>query len=106
VSIGQPLTRREDQRFLTGKGRYAENTAPKDALAALFVRSPHAFADVKSVGTQAALAIKGVVAVITMDDIKAADVKNLSQPRFPGAVAHSVPPLLGCVQGGVVASGE
>ena len=46
---------------------------------ACFVRSPHAFATVKSIDTKPALAIKGVVAVITMDDIKAAEVKNLSQ---------------------------
>jgi len=38
VNIGQPLRRREDQRFLTGKGRYTDDTAPKDALAVLFVR--------------------------------------------------------------------
>ena len=33
MSIGLPLTRREDQRFLTGRGRYAENTAPIDGAA-------------------------------------------------------------------------
>ena len=44
-----------------------------------FVRSPHACADVKSVDTKAALAIKGVIAVITAADIKAANVGNLSQ---------------------------
>ncbi len=46
---------------------------------ACFVRSPHACADIKSIDTKAALAIKGVVAVITAADIKAANVGNLSQ---------------------------
>ena len=40
---------------------------------ACFVRSPHACADVKSIDTKAALAIKGVIAVITAADIKAAE---------------------------------
>ena len=39
VKLGQPLTRREDRRLLTGRGRYADNTAPAGALAVLFVRS-------------------------------------------------------------------
>ena len=46
---------------------------------ACFVRSPHACADIKSIDTKAAEAIKGVIAVITAADIKAANVGNLSQ---------------------------
>jgi carbon-monoxide dehydrogenase large subunit len=46
---------------------------------ASFVRSPHACADIKSIDTKAALAIKGVIAVITTSDIKAENVGNLSQ---------------------------
>ena len=38
------ILRREDPRFLTGRGRYTDNTAPREALAVLFVRSPHAHA--------------------------------------------------------------
>jgi aerobic carbon-monoxide dehydrogenase large subunit len=37
LKLGQPILRREDRRFLTGRGRYADNTAPADALAVLFV---------------------------------------------------------------------
>ena len=46
---------------------------------ACFVRSQHACADIKSIDTKAALAIKGVIAVLTAADIKAANVGNLSQ---------------------------
>jgi aerobic carbon-monoxide dehydrogenase large subunit len=74
-----PTKRVEDDYLLRGTGRYMADAPLPGQTYACFVRSPHAFADVKSVGTKAALAIKGVVAVITMDDIKAADVKNLSQ---------------------------
>ena len=44
LQLGRSITRREDQRFLTGRGRYADNTAPADALCVLFVRSPLAHA--------------------------------------------------------------
>ena len=44
AQLGPPVRRREDQRFLTGRGRYADDTAPVDALAVLYLRSPHAHA--------------------------------------------------------------
>src|SRR5258708_38276916 len=69
----------EDDYLRRGTGRYMADAPLPGQTYACFVRSPHAFADVKSVDIQAALAIKGVVAVITMADIKAAEVKNLSQ---------------------------
>jgi carbon-monoxide dehydrogenase large subunit len=71
VSIGLPLTRREDQRFLTGRGRYTENTAPRDSLAVLFVRSPHAHARIVGIDKAEALAVPGVVAIYTAEDTTA-----------------------------------
>lgn len=75
--FGQPITRREDQRFLTGRGRYADNTAPADALAVLFVRSPHAHARIIGIDKEAALASPGVVAIYTADDLVADSVGHL-----------------------------
>jgi len=75
--IGQSIGRREDQRFLTGKGRYAENTAPATALAVLFVRSPHAHALIKAIDTAAALACPGVAAVYTAEDTAADGLGHL-----------------------------
>jgi len=74
-----PTKRVEDDYLLRGTGRYMADAPLPGQTYAAFVRSPHACADVKSIATQAALAIKGVVAVITMADIQAAGVKNLSQ---------------------------
>ncbi len=71
MSVGLPLTRREDQRFLTGRGRYTENTAPRDALAVLFVRSPHAHARLAGIDKAEALAAPGVVTVYTAQDTAA-----------------------------------
>ena len=75
----RPTIRVEDDYLLRGAGRYMADAPLPGQTYACFVRSPHAFATVKSIDIKPALAIKGVVAVITMDDIKAAEVKNLSQ---------------------------
>src|SRR5258705_13359606 len=77
LKLGQPILRREDRRFVTGRGRYADNTAPQDALAVLFVRSPHAHARLAGIDTAAALALPGVMAVYTADDLLADKVGHL-----------------------------
>ena len=77
VRIGQPITRREDQRFLTGRGRYTDNTAPADALAVLFVRSPHAHARVAGIDKLDAQAVPGIVAVYTAEDTVADGLSHL-----------------------------
>ncbi len=71
AKIGQSIGRREDQRFLTGKGRYTDDTVPAETLAVLFVRSPHAHARIAGIDKAAALACPGVVAVYTADDTAA-----------------------------------
>ena len=77
AKVGQSIGRREDRRFLTGKGRYADSTAPATALAVLFVRSPHAHALIKGIDTAAALACPGVAAVYTADDTAADKLGHL-----------------------------
>ena len=77
VTLGQPLTRREDRRLLTGRGRYADNTAPAGALAVLFVRSPHAHARIAGIDKAAALASPGVAAIYTADDLLVDKVGHL-----------------------------
>src|SRR5215218_9947464 len=77
LKLGQSIARREDRRFLTGKGRYADNTAPSEALAVLFVRSPHAHARIAGIDTGAALASPGVAAVYTAEDTAADKLGHL-----------------------------
>jgi len=92
--IGQSIGRREDRRFLTGKGRYAENTAPADALAVLFVRSPHAHARLTGVDTAAAAAAPGVAAVYTADDTAAdrlGHIPAISEIKDPAGNRHREP---------------
>jgi carbon-monoxide dehydrogenase large subunit len=67
--IGAPLARKEDQRFLTGYGRYVEDIEIPGALHACFVRSPHPHARIRSIDTDAARACPGVVAIYTGKDL-------------------------------------
>ncbi|TAJ39596.1 MAG: xanthine dehydrogenase family protein molybdopterin-binding subunit [Reyranella sp.] len=77
AKLGQSIARREDQRFLTGRGRYTDDTAPAGTLAVLFVRSPHAHARLAGIDAAAALASPGVEAVYTASDLVADRVGHL-----------------------------
>ena len=67
--IGSPLIRKEDVRFLTGQGNYLDDMTRPGMLHAAILRSPHAHARVLGIDASAALAIEGVEAVFTYDDI-------------------------------------
>jgi carbon-monoxide dehydrogenase large subunit len=67
--LGSPLRRKEDQRFITGRGRYVEDLRFPGMLHAAFVRSPHAHARVRSIDATAARATASVVAVYTARDL-------------------------------------
>src|SRR6266851_861188 len=63
--IGQPVTRKEDRRFLTGQGRYvADIDLPRQAYAG-FIFSPHAHARIRAIDASAARALPGVYDVLT-----------------------------------------
>ncbi|WP_347058833.1 aerobic carbon-monoxide dehydrogenase large subunit [Blastococcus sp. HT6-30] len=66
--FGEPVRRREDQRLITGKGRYLDDIGSQ-ALAAAFVRSPHAHARIVSVDVDEALDVEGLVAIYTYEDL-------------------------------------
>src|SRR5260370_14550729 len=65
--IGESIKRKEDGRFLRGKGNYLDDFVLPDMLHMAILRSPHAHARIKSVDTSAASAMPGVIAVVTGD---------------------------------------
>ena len=67
--IGVALRRREDRRFLTGRGRYVHDIVRPQQLHAAFLRSPHAHAEIVTMGTAEALASPGVAAIFTAEDV-------------------------------------
>ncbi|MFB3131085.1 MAG: molybdopterin cofactor-binding domain-containing protein, partial [Rhodothermales bacterium] len=68
--MGHSMKRKEDPRFLQGKGRYIDDIKLPGMLYMDIVRSPYAHAKIKSINTEAATAIPGVLAVITGETLK------------------------------------
>jgi carbon-monoxide dehydrogenase large subunit len=62
--IGTSVVRKEDRRFITGKGRYVDDIKLVGMSFAHFIRSPHAHAKVKSIDTSEAMKMPGVIAVL------------------------------------------
>ncbi len=65
--IGESIKRREDSRFLLGRGSYLDDFKLPAMLHMVIHRSPHAHARIKSIDTSRASAVPGVVAVVTGD---------------------------------------
>ena len=75
----------EDDALLRGAGHFGDDVHAKGALAAAFVRSPHAFAKIVRVDTTAAKTAKGVVAVLTAADLAGEHYHSLSHGHpIPG----------------------
>ncbi len=83
--IGCSRKRKEDPRFLQGQGHYVDDVKLPGMLFGAIVRSPYAHARIKSIDKTKALALPGVHAVITADDLK-------------GLKLHWMPTLAGDVQ--------
>jgi carbon-monoxide dehydrogenase large subunit len=66
--IGKSVRRKEDERLITGGGRYVEDVQFPGMLHVAFLRSPYPHARIKSIAREQALAIPGVVGVFTSDD--------------------------------------
>ncbi len=77
TGIGAAVRRKEDFRFLTGKGHYTDDINRPGQVYAYFLRSPHAFARIRKIDTDAAKAAPGVIAVYTGADTAAGKVGGL-----------------------------
>src|SRR3978361_1595936 len=113
--IGASVVRKEDRRFITGRGRYVDDIKVLGLTHAHFIRSPHAHAKVISIDASAAKAMPGVVDVLTGQQIVDDKVGNLicgwavsskdGTPMKMGAWPAMAPEILSfCGQGGAVVS--
>ena len=75
--MGKSVKRKEDQRFITGKGHYTDDFSKPGQTHAAFVRSPFAHARIKGIDPAPALALPGVVAVLTGKDLADDKVNGL-----------------------------
>src|SRR5882757_4355167 len=97
IGIGSAPKRKEDFRFLTGSGNYVADVKRPDMTFGVFVRSQHGHAIIKGIDKTAALALPGVQAILTGDDvavdqlgslpcgwgIASADGVPMKEPPFP-----------------------
>ncbi|MGH7036172.1 MAG: xanthine dehydrogenase family protein molybdopterin-binding subunit, partial [Stellaceae bacterium] len=75
--LGAPVRRKEDLRFLTGKGHYTDDINRPHQLFAAFIRSPHAHAEIASIDAEKAKSAPGVAAVYSGADLAAAGLGSL-----------------------------
>ncbi|HEX3882933.1 MAG TPA: xanthine dehydrogenase family protein molybdopterin-binding subunit [Stellaceae bacterium] len=69
TTIGTPVRRKEDYRFVTGQGTYTDDINRPGQVHAYILRSPHAHAEIRSIDTTAAASAPGVAAVFTGADM-------------------------------------
>src|SRR5712672_2098213 len=77
TGIGAAVRRKEDFRFVTGRGHYTDDVNRPGQTHAFFIRSPHAHARIKSIDAKAAKAMSGVLGVLTGADLAADKIGNL-----------------------------
>src|ERR1700736_6570204 len=82
--IGDMPKRREDVRFLTGRGSYLDDLAFDGLTHAVVLRSPHAHAVIERIGTERARAAPGALAVLTAENARSDGLK----PLRPSAEAN------------------
>jgi len=107
--IGQPVLRSEDPRLLTGGGEYTDDFSAENQTYARFVRSQVAHGNIKSIETSTAMAIPGVLAIYTADDLRAdkvGDIPSNMPIKNRDGSPYFVPPRCGMAEGRVRHVGE
>jgi aerobic carbon-monoxide dehydrogenase large subunit len=77
TGIGASVLRKEDRRFITGRGTYTDDINQPGQLHAVFLRSPHARARIEDIDISEAVALEGVAAVLTGRDMAADGLGDL-----------------------------
>jgi carbon-monoxide dehydrogenase large subunit len=80
-SISQPVNQVEGPRLLKGAGRFTSDITLAHQAHAVFLRSPHAHAEIKSIDTSAAEAMPGVIKVLTGEDYAADELGDMPGER-------------------------
>ncbi|GGD06916.1 xanthine dehydrogenase family protein molybdopterin-binding subunit [Aureimonas glaciei] len=75
--IGASVLRKEDRRFITGRGKYVDDMQVPGMKHAVFVRSPHAHATFGAIDTSTVKAMPGVIDVLTGTQLQADGIGNL-----------------------------
>ena len=90
--IGQPVRRKEDLRLITGQGNFSDDVNLPQQVYAVMLRSPHAHARLRSIDVSKAMAVPGVMAVLTGKDMLADGIQPL--PHKPQSNSPAEPQLI------------
>ncbi len=82
TGIGAPVRRKEDFRLVRGAGRFSDDVNLSGQAYAVFLRSPHAHARIRGIGTAAAAAAPGVIGVMTAADCIADGLGGINNPAM------------------------
>ena len=82
-SVGKPVRRNEDERLITGKGRFTDDFSLPGQVWAVMGRSPHPHATIAGVDVSAALEADGVLGVYTGADLAADGLEQLPHNAVP-----------------------
>ena len=82
-AVGKPVPRNEDQRLITGKGRFSDDFSLPGQIWAAMVRSPHPHARIVSIDKAEALKMPGVLAVYTGEDCRNDGLKPIPHSPVP-----------------------
>jgi carbon-monoxide dehydrogenase large subunit len=91
--VGQAIRRIEDERFLTGAGRYTDDIAIAAETFLYVLRSPHAHADISSLDVSGARTAPGVIGVLTAADLEAMKVGSIPVGGVPRGANGKAPKL-------------
>jgi aerobic carbon-monoxide dehydrogenase large subunit len=83
AGIGQPARRKEDDRLIVGRGRFAADWTAPGLSHAVFVRSPHAHARIRAIDAARARAMPGVLAVLGPDELAADGLRPIPHTAAP-----------------------
>ena len=86
-ALGRATRRIEDERLLTGRGRYTDDVAVPGQARAWVLRSPYAHAEITGLDATKARAMPGVLAVYTAADIEAAGLGRIPVAFRPNNAA-------------------
>jgi carbon-monoxide dehydrogenase large subunit len=89
TSLGVPMPRIEDARFVSGNGRFVDDIKMTNAAYAYVLRSPHAHARVMHIDRSGALSVPGVLAILTAEDAKQEGLGGLPCQWFPPQSSNS-----------------
>ena len=90
--VNQAIPKLDGAALTGGKGVYTEDMVPRDCLVVQVLRSPHAFARIKSIRKDAASRVPGIACILTWEDVPKDVYKRQAWPWDTEVRRHGCEP--------------